>query len=193
MGIPDVAAQLDAGWNEAECTAALAKLEQLQAQVRTGECPTTAETDALQIDDLRLAIPRIIEPFHRPANPTIYKLYAQGVIGSQNGLNALKDQWRQPEMQSAFQHVKKSFAANADLSECVSIASHGWIERERKAQESSKSKGGESEEDLGAILSDEDISRIVVEFRKAHPNLKLQTQDNDHSISVRPPFILHFA
>jgi hypothetical protein len=89
-------------------------------------------------------------------------------------------------MQSAFEHVKQSFAVNTDLSECVSIPSHGWIERERKAKESTKSKGSESVEDLGATLSDEEFSRIVVEFGKIHPNLKLETQDNDRSISVWP-------
>jgi hypothetical protein len=34
MGVPDVAAQPGAGWDEEQCTAALAHLEQLQAQVR---------------------------------------------------------------------------------------------------------------------------------------------------------------
>jgi hypothetical protein len=111
-------------------------------------------------------------------------LYSQGVLGSQNGLNSLKEQWRQPEMQSTFEHVKKSFAANADLSEIDSIPSHGWIQRERKARESTKSKGNETMDDPGVALSDEDISRIVVEFRKTHPNLKLDTQDDNHSISV---------
>jgi hypothetical protein len=142
------------------------------------------KADKPQIEDLRIAIPRIIEPFHRPVNPTTYKLYSQGVLGSQNGLNSLKEQWRQPEMQSAFEHVQKSFAANADLLECVSIPSHGWIERERKAKESTKSKGNESVDDLGVTLSDEDMSRMVVEFRKTHPKLKLDTQDDNHSISV---------
>ena len=140
------------------------------------------EANAIQIDDLRLAIPRIIEPFHRPPNPSTYKLYAQGVVGSQNGLNTFKDQLRQPEMQGAFEHVKRSFAANADLSESVSVPSHDWIERERKAKESTKSKRSESVEEIGAILSDEDMSRIVVEFRKTYPNLKVE--DDDHTISV---------
>jgi hypothetical protein len=87
-------------------------------------------------------------------------------------------------MQSAFEHVRQSFAANADLSDSVSVPSNGWIERERKAKESTKSKGSESVEELGTSLSDEDISQIVVEFRKTHPNLKVETQDDDRSISV---------
>lgn len=169
MGVPETSAEPSDGWDEAQCTAALAHLEQLQAQ----------------IDDLRLAIPRIIEPFHRPANATTYKLYAQGVLSSQSGLDTLKSQWKQPDIQHAFEHVRKSFAANADLSECVSIPSHGWVERERKAKESTKNTGGERVEDATAKLSDEDISRIIVEFRKTHPNLKLETHDDDRTISVR--------
>jgi hypothetical protein len=146
-----------------------------------------AHTDARQINDMRLAIPRIIEPFHRPQNSATYKLYADSVLGSQKSLDSLKNQWKQPEMQNTFEHVKQSYGANADLSKSVSIPSHGWIERARKAKESTKSQGGEGVEDVGATLTDEDISRIVVEFRKAHPNLKVETQDDDRSISVWKP------
>ncbi|KAI4657134.1 uncharacterized protein J4E79_007750 [Alternaria viburni] len=169
MGAPDVAAQPGAGWDEAQCTAALAQLEQLQAQ----------------ISDMRLAIPRIIEPFHRPRSSATYKLYADGVLGSQKNLDSLKSQWKSPEVQSTFEHAKQSLSANADLSESVSIPSHGWAERARKAKESTKSQGGENKEDTGAIVTDEDIERIVVEFRKAHPNLKVDTHDEDRSIQTR--------
>ncbi|KAI4647578.1 uncharacterized protein J4E78_008893 [Alternaria triticimaculans] len=169
MGAPDVAAQPGAGWDEAQCTAALAQLEQLQAQ----------------ISDMRLAIPRIIEPFHRPRSSATYKLYADGVLGSQKNLDSLKSQWKSPELQSTFEHVKQSLGANADLSESVSIPSHGWTERARKAKESAKNQGGDNKEDTGAIVTDEDIERIVVEFRKAHPNLKVETNDEDRSIQTR--------
>jgi hypothetical protein len=105
-------------------------------------------------------------------------------MGSQAGVNALKTQWQEPGMQNTFEHVKKSFGANADLSGCVSIPSHGWVERERKAKESNKAKGGEITEDVGTVLTDDDISRIVQEFRKTYPNIKLETQDDNRSISV---------
>ena len=133
---------------------------------------------------MRLAIPRIIEPFHRPRSSATYKLYVEGVKGSQNNLDELTKQWKDSEMQRTFAYVKDSFSANVDLSESASIPSHGWVERARKAKESSKSKGGESVEDFGATLTDEDISRIVVDFRKAHQNLKVDTQDDNRSISV---------
>ncbi|RYN40395.1 hypothetical protein AA0112_g3228 [Alternaria arborescens] len=169
MGATEGAAQPGAGWDEAQCTAALAQLEQLQAQ----------------INDMRLAIPRIIEPFHRPRSSATYKLYVEGVKGSQNNLNALTKQWKDPDMQSTFEHVKQSFGANADLSESVSMPSHGWVERARKAKESSKSKGSENVDDTGATLTEEDVSRIVVDFRKAHPTLKVEAQDDDRSIYMQ--------
>ncbi|KAF1837282.1 hypothetical protein BDW02DRAFT_157558 [Decorospora gaudefroyi] len=169
MGGPDAAAQPGAGWDEAQCTAALARLEELQAQ----------------IDNLRLAIPRIIEPFHRPPNPMTYKLYAQGVIGSQKGLEALKSQWMQHETQSVFEHVKKSFSADANLSESVTMPSHGWRERARKARESIKKTEGDSVEDIGATLTDEHLSQIIADFSQTHPNLKMEIRDDKRSILVR--------
>lgn len=147
---------------------------------------TKFQTDSPQINDLRLAIPRIIEPFHRPPNSTTWKLYSQGLEAASKGLGTFKEQWNQPEMQNILEHVDASFKGNPDLSESVSVSPHGWVERERKAKESTKSKGSESVEDSGVSLTDEDISRIVVEFRKSHPNLKLETKDDNSSISVRP-------
>ncbi|KAF2133273.1 hypothetical protein P153DRAFT_381711 [Dothidotthia symphoricarpi CBS 119687] len=171
MAALDSTAQPGAGWDEAQCTAALAQLEQLQAQ----------------IDDLRLAIPRIIEPFQRPPNPSTFKLYSQGVIGSQNGIKSLSEQWKSPEIQGMYDHVRESLAANADLAASASLPSHGWVERERREREAKKgqAKRIEAVEEVGAVLTDEEISQIVVEFRKAHPNIRMDTQDDNRSILVQ--------
>lgn len=146
---------------------------------------------SFQIDNLRLAIPRIIEPFHRPTNPTTFKQYAQGVIGSQNGIKNLSEQWKSPEIQDTFDHIKKSFAANADLSACSSIPSYGWCERERHIRETKQSKKSDDAEDYNTSLTYEDVPRILVEFQKAHPKIKLETQEDNGSISVRHPHRLH--
>ncbi|KAJ4377654.1 hypothetical protein N0V83_000482 [Neocucurbitaria cava] len=171
MGTTDSAAQPGAGWNEAQCTAALAQLEQLQVQ-----------THDAQIDDLRLAIPRIIEPFHRPSNPNTFRLYAQGVIGSQNSIKDLHDSWKHPEAQRTFEHVKKSYSANADLAASASIPSHGWAERERREGKSKKSDKSEGVEEISAAISEEDTTRIVEDVQKTFPGIKLETQDNRISV-----------
>ncbi|KAF3036054.1 hypothetical protein E8E12_005036 [Didymella heteroderae] len=167
MSAPDSAAQPGADWDDAKCMAALAQLEQLQAQ----------------IDDLRLAIPRIIEPFHRPPNPSTFKLYSQGVIGSQNGIKALNEAWRAPEVQDILAHTKKSFEANQDLAACASVPSYGWIERERRERESHKGPGENTAiEDHSTKLDDETISRVIAEAEGTQPNIKLQAQNDNRCI-----------
>ncbi|KAF1842484.1 uncharacterized protein K460DRAFT_409892 [Cucurbitaria berberidis CBS 394.84] len=169
MSTTDLAAQPGPGWDEAQCTAALAHLEQLQAQ----------------LDDLRLAIPRVIEPFQRPPNPATFKLYAQGVVGSQNDLKNLHEAWRSPETQRTLEQVKLSLTKNADLAASASIPSHGWVERERREGVLKKENRSETVEDFGNILTDEDIAGIVVGFQKTYTNIKLETRDENCSISTR--------
>ncbi|KAF1921057.1 mediator complex subunit 27-domain-containing protein [Ampelomyces quisqualis] len=165
MATPDVAG---AGWDEAQCTTALAHLEQLQAQ----------------IDNLRLAIPRVIEPFQRPPNPSTFKLFAQGLVGSQNDVKLLKEQWRAVETQLVFEHAKKSFAANTDLSASKSTPSHGWTERE-KERSTKRNNSSESLDESRSNSATEDVPQILVEFQKAHPSIKLETQDDNRTISTQ--------
>lgn len=140
-------------------------------------------TNVTQVDNLRLAIPRIIEPFHRPANPLTFKLYAQGVIDSQTGVRNLNQEWRAPDTQDIFEHTKKSHAANADLSASTSIPDYGWIERERKNLK--PQAGGQKESaDAGLSLSGTDMAHIVEGFKTAHPNIKLDSQDENRLLSV---------
>jgi hypothetical protein len=131
-----------------------------------------------------LAIPRIVEPFHRPPNPGTFRLYAQGALSSQNGIKNLHAQWKDPGVQSIFENTRKSLSMNADLSASSEIPMHGWVERERKMHDSNKDSAGESTDESGFTLTDEDIARIVVEFGKTHPNIKLETQDVNRTISV---------
>ncbi|KAF3002034.1 hypothetical protein E8E13_008771 [Curvularia kusanoi] len=158
-----------AGWDEAQCMAALAQLEQLQAQ----------------IDDLRLAIPRIIEPFHQPPNPTTFKRYSQGVIGSQNGIKILNDAWKAPEMQDTLAHITKSYEANPDLSASTSVPSHGWSARERRERESRKGFAQHAVvDDKSDGLDTEIVSRVMTEVQGAHPDVRFEAQDTNRSITT---------
>lgn len=169
MSASDSTAQPGAGWDEVQCMTALAQLEQLQAQ----------------IDDLRLAIPRIIEPFHRSPNPSTFKLYSQGVIGSQNGIKALNDAWRTPQVQETLAHTKKSYQANPDLSTCTSIPAHGWIARERRERELRTGNGQHTTvDDKGDKLDNEKISHTVAKVQEAHPDVKFEVDPDNHTITT---------
>jgi hypothetical protein len=137
-----------------------------------------------KITDLRSVIPRLVEPFQRPSNSATFKQYALGVLGSQEGIKSLNEHWKSPETRSIFEHTKKSLAANGDLSASQSIPPYGWIEREKKERDSKKSSRSESTDESSTSLTEEEISRIVVDFQKAYPNIKLETQDDNCKISV---------
>ncbi|KAH7077987.1 hypothetical protein BKA63DRAFT_276557 [Paraphoma chrysanthemicola] len=162
----EVAAEAATTWDEAQCKAALAQFEQLQAQ----------------LDDLRLAIPRIIDPLHRPPSPTAFKLYAQGALGSQSAVKSLHENWKDPSIQKAFEYTNQSYAENMDLTESRSIPAHGWIEREKKERSSIKSSRSDSTDESVSTLTDEDVNRIVEDFQKTYPGIKLETQDENRAI-----------
>jgi hypothetical protein len=115
----------------------------------------------------------------------MFKQYAQGVKGSQNGIKTLHEQWRSAEIMDTFEYTRKSLAGNADLSASRSIPRHGWTEREVKGRDTTKSSRSESTEENNASLTDDDIVRIVADFQKSHPSIKLEYQDENHTISVR--------
>ena len=84
-----------------------------------------------------------------------------------------------------FAHARKSQEANPDLSTSTSVPSHGWVERERRERESRKGSGEHTTvEDQSHNLNDEEISVINKEFQVAHPNIKLETQNGGHSMTV---------
>jgi hypothetical protein len=136
-----------------------------------------------QIDNLRLAIPHIIEPLYLPPNPATFKLYAQGARSSQSGIESVRTEWKAPETQRIYNYTHKSFAANKDLSASTAIAAHGWIERDRKERESKKGTAIESSEVCGPTLTGEDVTRVVEEFT-TNNTIKLELKDDDCTISV---------
>jgi hypothetical protein len=88
-------------------------------------------------------------------------------------------------MQATFEHVKDSFGANADLSARTSVPSHGWVDKQRKAQELQKGVRDERPEESVATLTDEEFLRIVQEFHETYPDIKLKTPEGNRIITVR--------
>lgn len=168
MSAPEAAAQSSATWDEAQCTAALAQLEQLQSQ----------------IDGLRLAIPRIIDPFHRPLDPSTFKLYAKGVLTSQSDIKNLHESWKTPEMQRTLEHVKESFSANPDLSASASIPSFGWVERHQKGRDT-KERGSNDVESTWKNLTEDEVSRAIEDFRNTYPTIKVDSEDHNSRIHIQ--------
>lgn len=75
--------------------------------------------------------------------------------------------------------------ANSDLSASASIPTYGWVARERRTHQAKDGSHKDKTEEVGNVLSDEEISQIIIEFRKTYPNVKLETHDDNRQIKVR--------
>ncbi|KAL5115761.1 hypothetical protein ACEQ8H_006369 [Pleosporales sp. CAS-2024a] len=137
------------------------------------------------IDELRLAIPRIIEPFQRPPNVAMFKQYAQGVQGAQNNIKTLREQWKSPDVQVVFEHTRKSLAAGSDLSPSKSEPAHGWVEREKRDGNTTATDHSEKSEDDVIFPTEEEKLQLVASFQMANPGIKLVTHDDGRTISVQ--------
>jgi hypothetical protein len=137
-----------------------------------------------KITSLRSAIPRLVEPFQQPSGPATFKLYSKGVTDSQDGIKCLNEHWKGPETQGIFEHTRKSFAANDDLSASRTIPFWGWAERAKKERDSKHDSRSESTDESSTTLTDEEISRLLVEFQKNYLNIQLETQDDNRMLLV---------
>ncbi len=116
-----------------------------------------------------------------------FKLYAQGVVGSQNGIKSLNDSWKSPEIQGVFEYVKRSLDANPNLAESATIPSRGWVQAEQGQRQSKKQDDqSENPEASDVLITDDEISQVILDFQKTYPDIKLNSQNDNHSISVRP-------
>ncbi|KAL5393154.1 hypothetical protein PMIN04_005451 [Paraphaeosphaeria minitans] len=160
-------------YDEAKCIAALAQLERLKHQ----------------LDDLRLTLPRILEPFHMPSKPPMFHAFKDNLIKAQRDMKTFKSQWQGQETQNILEHARKSAAANPDLSAGAQIQQYGWIEKEKKEKEVSKKNedGVKRAEDLGIRITKEERGRIVQQWRQINPSIKVDETDDGKQILI--PFV----
>ena len=100
----------------------------------------------------------------------------------------LNEQWKDEQTQTLFEHTKKSLAANSDLAASKSMPAYGWTERDQKLRDAKRPSERESTDEGSLALTDEDVSQALADFQKAHPVIKLETQDNNRVIAVSSTF-----
>ncbi|ORY14804.1 hypothetical protein BCR34DRAFT_478993 [Clohesyomyces aquaticus] len=173
MDTAEAAGQPAVVWDEAQCNAALAHVERLQGQ----------------LDNLRLAIPRIIEPFssEQATSTDVFKGFKQALIGSQNDLKSFRVQWHTPEYQSILVHARKSYSANPDLSASAQVPRYGWIQSEiaEKKALAGNLSGLEEPQEIATGLGKEDIALILDEFCNTYPDIRVGMKDDNHEIMIK--------
>ncbi|KAF2262605.1 hypothetical protein CC78DRAFT_582373 [Lojkania enalia] len=166
------AEQLADGWDEERCIAALAQLERLQAQ----------------LDDLRLTIPRVVEPFNSglTSGPVIFKQFRQATVGSQNDIKAFRAQWQGQDIQSIFEYTRESLGKNSDLSTSAQVPIYGWVETEIIDKEAARRRRPGARKDESHIsLEKNEIARTLEEFRKTHPNITVAAKEGNQDVLIK--------
>ncbi|OCK85828.1 hypothetical protein K432DRAFT_286118, partial [Lepidopterella palustris CBS 459.81] len=143
-----------------------------------------------QLDELRLTIPRIIQPL-RTSHSTpaaLYQDFRQSALGATNGLKKFRLAWDSEETQNIFEHTKDSQRANMDLSASAGVSMYGWVdtvENEQKANSIGSNSIELEKEDRVAVLDEnENVAAIVDAFKKEHPKYRITLEAEDQIINI---------
>lgn len=109
----------------------------------------------------------------------MFRSFKDNLATSQNDMKEFRNKWKSPEMQTIFAHSKTSLEANEDLSKSADVPKYGWVEVEEKGRDVAKDGdiANEGESDKGFELSQEDVKKIVDEWRAE--NEKIQYREID--------------
>lgn len=121
----------------------------------------------------------------------MYRAFKEGITTSQNEIKNFRNQWQSPEIQSVYEHARGSLNANSDLSASAQVQRYGWIEKEAKGKRAAtrRKDGAQKSEKKQEALTQEDISRIVEDFRKTYPKIPLIAKNENRDLTVRIPFL----
>jgi hypothetical protein len=89
-------------------------------------------------------------------------------------------------VQNLLEHSSNSFTANSDLSAGAQVPRYGWKQSHVANQEPSsrKKNDGKASNDVSGSLDKDEIGRILDDFRKANPPIKVATKDNNQDLMV---------
>jgi hypothetical protein len=140
----------------------------------------------IQLDDLRLTIPRVVEPLYSPPTPSTFRALKDNLVTSQDGIKEFRKQWQAKETQQVFEYGRQSLKRNGDMSKSVEVDKYGWVERERKGdkgiEENNELKKDEG--DRGERMTQAEISRVVDEWKGKMPKVVVKSEDENKDLTV---------
>lgn len=119
----------------------------------------------------------------------MFHAFKDNLIKAQRDMKTFKSQWQGKETQNILEYARKSATANPDLSAGAQVQQYGWVEKERKENDTAKnSRGGEERtEDSNIRITKEERERIVGQWRQAHPTIKMEETDDGKQLLI--PFV----
>lgn len=112
-------------------------------------------------------------------------------------MKKLRNQWKSPQVEKIFAHTKHSFQENGNLSSSSEVPRYGWVDMDEKLREATQKgdKEKDAETDQGLDISQEDIKRIVDEWKARNDKIKFEGEDGyrDFKVCSCCPELLHSA
>ncbi|KAF2678383.1 hypothetical protein K458DRAFT_317242 [Lentithecium fluviatile CBS 122367] len=169
MAVADVSAEPDASYDEAQNISALAHLERLQAQ----------------LNGLRPTVSRVVTPFYSPPSPALFHEFKAGLYAAQAEIKSFRNNFLAQETQAILEHARQRESEDGDLSKCGEVSHYGWIEREKREKENAKkTKGAETVEQCEAALTDEEVDKIVREWRARNLKLGFEAKERSRDLTI---------
>ncbi|KAF2645085.1 hypothetical protein P280DRAFT_514538 [Massarina eburnea CBS 473.64] len=166
--------QLAAAWDEAQLTSALAHLERLQSQ----------------LDSLRFTIPRVLQPFHAPPTPSLFRAFSDNLTASQNDIKDFRKQWQNHDTQTVFQYKRDSLKKDGNLSlkgrggvDVEEVKKYGWVDREARMKQREGQNGVEKAVE-SEVLGQADINKIVAEWKGGLEKIAVESKDGDKDLTI---------
>jgi hypothetical protein len=132
-----------------------------------------------------MTIPRVVTPFYSPPSPTVYREFKDGLLSSQAEIKGFRNSFQGQETRAIIDHARRRAQADGDMSKSGEVQRYGWIERKEKRRENAK-KG--DREDVAAdhepALTDEEVGKIVGEWRRENEKLGLEEKEGGRDLTV---------
>jgi len=132
-----------------------------------------------------MTIPRVLTPFYSPPTPALYREFKDGLLASQVEIKSFRNKFQGQETQGIIDHARRRVKADGDMSKSGEVQQYGWIERkERRGENAKKGPGIDVAAHVEPALTDEEIGKIVGEWRARNERVGVVEKDGGRDLLV---------
>lgn len=144
----------------------------------------------MQLDELRLTIPSIIEPLRirHEAPEQLFKAFKQAASDASRALAGFRTAWHDRTTHVIFERTKQSQKANSDLSAGANLPRYGWSEIDAQKSAEVRVDGPNvtlnHHAEINRTGSEQTVEEAVNTFKTTHPNLTVDHDAQNETIKV---------
>ncbi|KAI4144760.1 MAG: hypothetical protein L6R39_004044 [Caloplaca ligustica] len=172
---PDVTSRLEGEWNESQIESALARLQEMHAQLRY----------------LRDAIPRLIDPLltQQPSPEDLYNNFAANVTAIRSDVKNFSESFRDDEYRELLKKAEDIRAQSSEDIPAWRVTEHeDWLDVRNVASlmdiAADERNGADSDVNEKAITEPGYLRAAIGKFRKDNPSIEASLDENSRIVMV---------